>query len=371
LAWNVVRASARQLSEPFRAEMYEFVDRTLNGQREPTPRWQYCVDQTDELFGDALGKAYVDKVFPPAAKQRIQELVKNVRGALGDTIQGLEWMTPATKEKALAKLATFTPKVGYPDKWIEYRGVRVTPTNYYDSYMNGMRFAHADDVRQIGKPVDRTRWGMTAPTSNAYYNPRANEIVFPAGILTPPMFGADADDAVNYGAIGVVIGHEISHGFDDQGSQFDSEGRLANWWTADDRTRFEQRTACVVDQFEGYFIEPGVHHNGKLVLGESIGDLAGARIAYLAYMKSLETKPRPPDINGFTPEQRFFLSWAQARGDNMRIERQRVYVVTDPHPVAKYRVIGPLSNMPEFQKAFGCKAGDAMVRPSDKACRVW
>jgi putative endopeptidase len=212
---------------------------------------------------------------------------------------------------------------------------------------------------------------MTTPTSNAYYSPVRNEIVFPAGILVPPMFSLNADDAVNYGGIGVVIGHEISHGFDDQGSQFDAEGRLKNWWTPEDRKRFDERTACVVDQFDHYEIEPGVAHNGKLVLGESIGDLAGARIAYLAYMKSLEGKRRPPVIAGFTPEQRFFLAWGQARGDETRIEQQRLMVVTDPHPVAKYRVIGPLSNMPEFQKAFGCKPGDPMVRPEPKRCSVW
>jgi endothelin-converting enzyme/putative endopeptidase len=371
LTWDVVRARARDLSTPFRDEMFDFVDRTLNGQREATPRWQYCVNRTDELLGEALGKAYVEKVFPPAAKQRMQEMVKNLIAALDQSIRGLDWMTPETKQKALVKLAAFTPKIGYPDKWREYPGVRVTRTNFLDSAASAMRFAQTDDRDQIGKPVDRTRWQMTAPTSNAYYSPLLNEIVFPAGILTPPMFGVDADDAVNYGGIGVVIGHEISHGFDDQGSQFDADGRLANWWTAEDRTRFDERTACVVDQFNNYFIEPGTSHNGRLVLGESIGDLAGVRIAYLAYLKSLEGKPRPPDIGGFTPEQRFFLGWGQSRGDNMRIERQRVYVVSDPHPVAKYRVIGPLSNMPEFQKAFGCTAGDAMVRTAEKACRVW
>jgi endothelin-converting enzyme/putative endopeptidase len=212
---------------------------------------------------------------------------------------------------------------------------------------------------------------MTVPTSNAYYNPQVNEIVFPAGMLTPPMFSVDADDAVNYGAIGVVIGHEISHGYDDQGSQYDATGRLRNWWTAEDRKQFLARTQCVVDQFDSYFIEPGVHHNGKLVLGESIGDLAGARIAFLAYKKSLEGKPRPRDIDGFTPEQRFFIAWGQARGDSTRIEEQRRMVVIDPHPVAKYRVVGPLSNMPEFQRAFGCKRGDAMVREENKQCRVW
>jgi endothelin-converting enzyme/putative endopeptidase len=226
-----------------------------------------------------------------------------------------------------------------------------------------------DRLSQIGRPLDRTRWTMTTPTSNAYYQPARNEIVFPAGILVPPMFSVEADDAANYGGIGVVIGHEISHGFDDQGSQYDAEGRLRNWWTPEDRKRFTARADCVVNQFESYFIEPGVHHNGKLVLGESIGDLAGARIAYLAYMKSLEGKPKAKPVDGLTPEQRFFVAWGQARGDSTRIEQQRLMVVTDPHPVAKYRVIGPLSNLPEFRSAFGCQDGEAMVRPAP--CRIW
>jgi endothelin-converting enzyme/putative endopeptidase len=223
----------------------------------------------------------------------------------------------------------------------------------------------------VGKPVDRGRWGMTPPTSNAYYNPLWNEIVFPAGILQPPAFSMEATDAVNYGAIGVVIGHEISHGFDDQGAQYDAKGRLQNWWTEADLKKFQEKGQCVVDQFEGYFIEPGIHHNGKLVLGESIGDLAGARIAYLAFKKSLEGKPPAPAIDGFTPEQQFFIAWGQFRGDEIRPETQRLMVQTDPHPTGKYRVMGPLSNMREFQQAFGCSPASAMVRADDKRCEVW
>ena len=228
-----------------------------------------------------------------------------------------------------------------------------------------------DDRITIGKPVDRTRWGITPPTSDAYYNPLLNEIVFPAGILQPPAFDMKAVDAVNYGAIGVVIGHEISHGFDDQGAQFAADGSLKNWWTAEDLKKFQARGACVVDQFENYYIEPGVHHNGKLVLGESIGDLGGARIAYMAYQKSLQGKPRPADIDGFTPEQQFFIAWGQFRGDAIRIEQQRLMMEADPHPVAKYRVNGPVSNLLEFRKAFACKADAPMVRPEGKRCEVW
>jgi len=228
-----------------------------------------------------------------------------------------------------------------------------------------------DDRGTIGKAVDRTRWGMTPPPSNAYYSPLWNEIVFPAGILQPPGFDIHAVDAVNYGSIGVVIGHEVSHGFDDQGSKYDYLGRLKNWWTEKDMAQFQERAACVANQFDNYFIEPGVHHNGKLVLGESIGDLGGAKIAFLAYEKSLQGKPRPPDIDGFTPEQQFFIAWGQWRGDAVRIEQQRVAVQSDPHPVSKFRVIGPLSNLPEFQHAFSCEADSPMVRPADKRCEVW
>jgi len=369
LAWHVVRSEARDLSEPFQQEMFAFVDKYLGGQAERRPRWKYCVSRTDDLLGEALGKAYVDKVFPPAAKAKMQEMVKFLLAAMKESIEGLDWMTPETKKQALAKLATFDPKVGYPDKWRPYTGLRIQKGQYAENARRAEAFQGRDQLGQIGKATDRTRWGMTTPTSNAYYNPPKNEIVFPAGILVPPMFSVAADDAANYGGIGVVIGHEISHGFDDSGSQYDAGGRLKNWWTPEDRKKFLARAECVVQQFEGYFIEPGVHHNGNLVLGESIGDLAGARIAYLAYMKSLEGKPKVQTADGLTPEQKFFVAWGQARGDSTRPEQQRLMVATDPHPVAKYRVIGPLSNMPEFQAAFGCKAGDAMVRATP--CRIW
>ena len=237
--------------------------------------------------------------------------------------------------------------------------------------LEGRRYFIADDHSLIGKPVDRGRWGMTPPTSNAYYNPQLNEIVFPAGILQPPAFNGLANDAVNYGSIGVVIGHEVSHGFDDQGAQYDAEGRLENWWSADDLKKFQAKTACVSDQFEGYFIEPNIHHNGKLVLGESIGDLGGAKIAYLAFKKSQEGRPPLPTIDGFTPDQQFFIAWGQFRGDAIRPETQRLMVQGDPHPIGKFRVIGPLSNLPAFQKAFSCPANSPMVRPAEKRCEVW
>jgi putative endopeptidase len=370
LKWGVVNAAASALSKPFVDEDFAFYGAYLRGQKEIKPRWKRCIETEDSLLGEALGQRYVERYFPPAAKARITELVKNVLSAMGDTIHDLDWMSPETKKHAFEKLATFNPKVGYPDKWKDYSNVVVTPDSYFKNVTAGLRFVSGDDHAQIGKPVDRGRWGMTPPTSNAYYNPLMNEIVFPAGILQPPAFDVNAVDAINYGAIGVVIGHEISHGFDDQGAQFDAQGRLNNWWTADDLKRFHERTDCVVRQFNDYFIEPSIHHNGKLVLGESIGDLAGAKIAYRAFQKAQQTTPAPT-LDGFTPDQQFFIAWGQFRGDEIRPETQRMMVQGDPHPIAKYRVIGPLSNLPEFAKAFGCGADSAMVRPEDKRCVVW
>jgi endothelin-converting enzyme/putative endopeptidase len=335
------------------------------------PRWKRCVEATDGDLGEALGKKYVEKTFSPEAKARMQEMVKNILLALHDDILTVTWMSDATKQKALEKLSTFNPKVGYPDKWKDYSSVEITRDSYWNDVVAARRFAVRDDAQLIGKPVDRLRWGMTTPTSNAYYNPLLNEIVFPAGILLPPMFDVNATDAVNYGGIGPVIGHEISHGFDDQGAKYDSTGELKSWWTPADYKEFQSRGQCVVDQFSSYTVEGGMHENGKLVLGESIGDLGGVKLAYLAFEKSLEGKPRPPDQDGFTPEQQFFISWGQARGDEIRPDAQRQFVLTNPHPVSKYRVIGPLSNLPEFCKAFGCKAGDAMVRAAELRCSVW
>jgi putative endopeptidase len=370
LKWNVINSAAQSLSDPIAKEDFAFYSAYLRGSKEMKPRWKRCVEATDLFLGEALGQRYVERYFPAEAKKRMQEMVTNLLSAMGDTIRQLEWMGPETKEKALAKLATFNPKVGYPDQWKDYSKVVIGTSSYFANVVEGSRFVTKDDRSQIGKPVDRGRWGMTPPTSNAYYNPLLNEIVFPAGILTAPAFDVNATDAVNYGAIGVVIGHEISHGFDDQGAQYDAQGRLKNWWTADDLKRFGERTQCVVDQFEGYFVEPGIHHNGKLVLGESIGDLAGAKIAYLALQKAQAKNPGKT-IDGFTPDQQFFIGWGQFRGDEIRAESQRVMVQGDPHPTGKYRVIGPVSNMPEFAAAFGCAADAPMVRPKETRCEVW
>ena len=371
LEWQVLNAAADSLSKPFVEENFAFNGKFLTGATEMKPRWKRCAEATDNQLGEALGKKYVEKYFPPEAKVRMQDMVKNILLAMGDTIRGLDWMDDKTKAKALEKLSTFNPKIGYPDKFKDYAGVKVGRDSYWEDVVSASRWNVDDGRKQIGKPVDRARWGMTPPTSNAYYNPLLNEIVFPAGILQPPAFDVTATDAVNYGAIGVVIGHEISHGFDDQGAQFDAQGRLSNWWTPADEEKFKARGACVVKQFEGYFIEPGIHHNGKLVLGESIGDLAGAKLAWLAYQKSRAGKGAEATIDGFTPAQQFFLSWGQWRGDEIRPETQRTMVQGDPHPIAKYRVNGPLSNLPAFREAFQCKADAPMVRQGAERCEVW
>lgn len=371
LRWQLLASAAPSLSDAIAQERFAFRDAYLDGAKERKPRAKRCVEATDRLLGEALGKLYVEKYFPAEAKVRMQEMVKNLRLAMGDTIEGLDWMSATTKQKALEKLATFDPKIGYPDKWKDYSTVPIRRDAYWESVVAARQFGVKDNLDTINKPVDRSRWGMTPPTSDAYYNPLLNEIVFPAGILQPPAFSMDAIDAVNYGAIGVVIGHEISHGFDDQGAQFDAQGRLRNWWTDEDLKKFEARGACIVKQFDSYFIEPGIHHNGKLVLGESIGDLAGARIAYRAFKISQRGKPPAGDVDGFTQDQQFFIAWGQFRGDAARSEFARKMVQGDPHPVAKYRVIGPLSNLPEFAQAFSCKAGSPMVRPPEQRCEVW
>ena len=370
LEWQLISSAAPSLSQPLVDANFAFFGKYLAGTQEIKPRWKRCVEDTDQLLGEALGKKYTDKYFPPAAKARMQLLVKNLLGAMHDTIDKLDWMSAATKQRALEKLATFNPKIGYPDKWKDYSSIPIHRDQYWESSLAARAWNVADNRSTIDKPVDRGRWGLTPPTSDAYYNPSLNEIVFPAGILQPPAFALDAVDAVNYGAIGVVIGHEISHGFDDQGAQFDAQGKLDNWWTKDDLDKFHARGQCVADQFEHYFIEPGIHHNGKLVLGESIGDLGGANLAYRAFQKAKLQSPAP-ELDGFTPDQQFFIAWGQFRSDAIRAETQRLMVQGDPHPIAQYRVLGPLSNMPEFQAAFSCKADAAMVRPAVERCSVW
>ena len=372
LRWHLVRNAAEALSSNFVNENFSFYGTTLNGTKELLPRWRRCVVATDQTLGELLGQVYVKKAFPPEAKARMKELVNNLIAALRDNITTLDWMSEPTRKQAIGKLESFAVKIGYPDKWRDYSALKIDRSSYADNLIRGGRFAVHRGLAKMGRPVDRSEWGMTPPTVNAYYNALMAEIVFPAGILQPPYFDLNADDAVNYGAIGGVIGHELSHGFDDQGRKFDMHGNMADWWTAEDAKNYLQRATCVEEQFSAFRAEEvGLNQNGKLVLGESIGDLGGLKIAWLAFQKSLEGKPRPANIDGFTPEQRFFLGWAQVWGRNQRPEAIRQQILTDPHPLGRFRVNGPISNMPQFAEAFNCKLGDKMVRPPDKRCQVW
>jgi len=369
LRFHLLSAAAPTLSDKFVQEDFNFHSRTLQGTEKLLPRWKRCVEATDRRLGFALGKQYVQKEFPPEAKARADKMVHFLIEALREDIQTLPWMGPETKKAALAKLDAFTPKIGYPDKWRDYSAYSVDRGPYVENVLRGDVFEFHRLLNKIGKPVDRTEWGMTPPTVNAYYNSSMNEIVFPAGILQPPFFDPKADDASNYGGIGAVIGHEMTHGFDDQGRKFDAHGNRTDWWTPEDLKNFQERAACVEKQFDGYVAIDDIHEKGKLVLGESIADLGGLTIAYKAYQKSLEGNPRPADFDGFTPEQRFFLSFAQIWAGNDRPEFIRLQVNTNPHPLHNFRAIGAPSNMPAFQQAFGCRAGDPMVR--EERCAIW
>ncbi len=335
------------------------------------PRNKRCVRSTDAALGDALGQAYVAKYFTPQAKARALDMVRNMEAMFKTRIAGLEWMTAATKPQADAKLAAYMNKIGYTDKWLDYTPVTITRGSFYENNRALRAFGEHRDIAKIGKPVDRTEWGMTPATVNAYYNPLMNEIVFPAGIMQPPFFNPNADDAVNYGGMGAVIGHEMSHGFDDQGAQYDAQGNLRNWWSPADSAAFAQRTGLIRSQFNGYTVLDSVHVNGSLTLGENLGDFGGLNIAYAALEKALAEKGNPGLIDGFTPQQRFFLGWAQIWRQNIRPEAARVRINTDPHSPGKWRVNGPLSNMPQFAAAFGCKPGDPMVREDSLRPVIW
>lgn len=369
LKWMTIDAAAPLLSSDFRDANFDFYGRYLQGRKEQQPRWRQCVQATDGAIGEALGQEYVSIAFKPEAKERMNEMIDNLFTAFRERLDNLEWMGDDTKTQAIAKLLTFKRKIGYPDKIRGYEGLRIERDSYVENVQRSTEFQVKRNLEDIGKPVDPDRWFMTPPTVNAYYNPLVNEIVFPAGILQPPFFNFDADDAVNYGAIGAVIGHEITHGFDDQGSRFDAEGNLKMWWTDDDRTKFDDRAACVVNQFSGYEVQPKLFMDGKLTLGENIADLGGLTVAYDAFVNSMEKNGRPENIDGFTPEQRFFLGWAQVWAVKATQEFERLQVSTDPHAIARWRVNGPVSNMPQFAKAFGCGNGTEMVRRD--YCQIW
>jgi putative endopeptidase len=371
LRWHLIRGAAETLPKAFQDESFAFTGRVLNGVPQQEERWIRVQTMTDRVLGEALGQLYVRRAFSPAAKARMIELVANLRAALKERIEKLPWMGPATRAQALRKLAAFGVKVGYPDAWRDYSALEITRDSYAANVMRAQRFETARNLARLGKPIDRAEWGMSPPTVNAYYSASMNEIVFPAGILQPPFFDPNADDAVNYGGIGAVIGHEMGHGFDDSGSQFDADGNLKDWWTEADRSAYKARTDLLVKQYDAYEAPPGGHVNGRLTLGENIGDLGGLTIAYVALQKALAGTGRPAAIGGFTPEQRFFLNWAQVWRQTIRDEARRVRLATDPHSPGRFRTNGPLSNMPEFAGAFGCAAGSPMVRPEDVRTSIW
>jgi putative endopeptidase len=371
LRWHLLNACADKLSPPFVEEDFHFNGTVLTGVPQMRPRWQRVLETTDHMLGEALGQLYVAKAFPPEAKSKAEAMVQNIKAALRDRLETLDWMSPETKKEAVKKLDAIAVKIGYPSKWKDYAGLAVDGDVYVQNVLQAEAFEQRRDLAKIGKPVDRAEWHMTPPTVNAYYNPSQNEIVFPAGILQPPFFDATADDAVNYGGIGMVIGHELTHGFDDEGRQFDAAGNLRDWWTAQDEKTFKERAALIAEQYDGYEVLDGLHINGKLTLGENIADLGGLKIAYLAYRKSLAGKEPPPKIDGFTGEQRYFLAFAQLWRAKVRPEAARVRLATDPHSPPRFRVLGPLYNVPEFFAAFGATPEQAGSRLNPKPVQIW
>ena len=370
LRYHVLRAAAPYLAAPFEAEQFRFYGTVLRGTPAMEPRWQRSARVIDGAIGEALGQLYVERYYPPEAKARMDEMIGNVTAVMRDRLQKLEWMTEPTRKKALAKFERFFAKIGYPAKWRDYSSVGIGPGAYLANVRAATEFEVKRRLSQLGQPVDKAEWRMSPPTVNAYFDPTANNINFPAGILQPPFFDFSLDDAVNYGGIGAVIGHEITHGFDDQGRHFDAEGNLAEWWTPEDAARFEARARKMAEQFSSYEVLPGVKVNGELTLGENIADLGGVSLAYEALQRSLAGKERKL-IDGFTPEQRFFLSWAQVWRTNMRENALRQQVAVDPHSPGNIRAIGPLVNVQPFYDAFGIKEGDPMWRKPEDRSKIW
>jgi len=369
LEWNILKSSASSLSSPFVKASFAFTQ-AQTGQKVQTPRWQRMSSLTDGTIGELLGQLYVAKYFKPEAKERMNQMIVNLRKAFEIRIKGLEWMSPETKQKALAKLNAFTPKVGYPEKWKNYDGLVINKDTYFQNLRNASVWGYNEMVNQLGKPVDRKRFGMTPPTVNAYYSPTLNEIVFPAGILQFPFFDPNADDAVNYGGIGAVIGHEMSHGFDDSGSQYDAAGNLKNWWTAEDKAKFDAKTKALGEQFDAYTVLDTVHVIGKLTMGENIGDLGGLNAAYTAFKMTKQGQSNEK-IDGFTPDQRFFLAWAQVWRGNILPESAAQLIKTDPHSPGPYRTIGAPVNMDAWYEAFDVKPGDKLYKKPEDRIRMW
>ncbi|MEO6902365.1 MAG: M13 family metallopeptidase [Bacteroidia bacterium] len=371
LRWNLINRTASKLSDPFVKEHFNFYGTTLVGIPTLKPRWKSSLEATDASLGEALGELFVKKYFPESSKKRVSEMVDNLIAAYRVRIDSRDWMSPETKKQANAKLDKVIKKFGYPDKFKDYTTLDIKRDSYVQNFLRANTFAFNEDIHKLGKPVDKTKWEMTPPTVNAYYNPAINEIVFPAGIMQPVFFNPDADDAVNYGSMGAIIGHELTHGFDDQGAGFDADGNLKNWWTKEDLSNFKTKTNVLVKQFNDYVAIDDMHVKGELTLGENIADLGGLTIAYYALQKSLEGKPVPAKIDGFTAEQRFFIAWTQGWRINMRPEFLKNMVQTNPHSPGIFRGNGPLSNMQEFYDAFNVKEGDKMYRPKSERAEIW
>ena len=370
LRWHLLSNMASYLPNAFDQEHFAFYGKVLRGQQEQKPRWKRVLNVVDGAVGEQLGKMYTDKYFTEAAKKRMNELVSNLQSAFEARIKTLDWMSAETQTKAIEKLNTFIKKIGYPDKWRDYTGLDIVRDNYVANVLASNRFDYKYMINKLGKPVDKTEWGMTPPTVNAYYNPAFNEIVFPAGILQYPFFDLSVDDAAIYGGIGAVIGHEMTHGFDDQGAQYAADGNLKDWWTADDKKRFEAKTGAVKTQYDNYTILNGKNVNGALTLGENIADLGGVTIAYDAFKKTKQGQAAEK-IDGFTPDQRFFLSWAQVWRQNIRDEEAAERLVTDPHSPGEHRCNGPLSNFQPFYDAFNVQPGQKMYKPVEARAKVW
>jgi putative endopeptidase len=370
LKWNLVRSMSSYLSSDFIKERFNFGGKFLNGQKEMKPRWKRVLSTTSGALGEAIGQLYVKKYFPPEAKARAKKIVESLLVSMKESINNNEWMSDETKKEALKKLSGFGVKIGYPDKWRDYSELEVTNDSYIKNIMNSNYFDHKEMLSKINKPVRKWEWGMTPQTVNAYYNPTRNEIVFPAAILQFPFYNVNVDDAINYGGMGCVIGHEITHGFDDQGRQYDANGNIRDWWTKEDTERFNKRAQRIIDQFNAFVPIDSMHINGELTQGENIADLGGLVVSYNAFKKTEQFK-KGEKIDGFTPTQRFYLSWAQVWKNNIRDEALKLRLKTDPHSPGKYRVIGPLSNLPTFYKAFDINKGDGMYRDEDVRVKIW